>query len=714
MKKSNPLISVIIPFFNQTEFLEEAIKSIYEQTSTDFEILIVDDCSTDPAAKKLLKTLKNVKVLHTPKNSGPAVARNLGAKHARGKFVCFLDADDKFDRTFLEKSLMILEKKSDVDFVYSFIQHFDKDDQIHPTLSPYNFFSLLFRNQLPYAALIRREAFEDVKGYNGKLNKNESEDWDFWIRMGKNNHFGYCIEEPLFYYRKAENKRLKNVQSHYAQIVQKLRRRHSDLYQMTNLLKLWWKWSNTKKQKKSWADLGSRTFHMSPKFLQKVILKFHEAELLETENWKTAPTKCAQLMIPISWRKKINTTFGKTVFPEKTKFSDIAPVINISASLDLEKKLKIPQKNKKTVLIFLPWVPMGGVETVMLHVLRKLHKNFNFVLLTTEKSKNSLHTSFAQYAAVYHLPNLFSFKKEKIQFIFQKIESLKIQNIFIVNSLFAFKLIPTLKNKFPKISISTSLHGWDKNFDFLSVAALYFPFLTSVICVSNSVKKQFEKKLGEKSDRVKVIENVLDYELLEKDKKQKCEVTSLHKKDEHQKNVIFLGRYNFDKNPHLFVDLANFFLTDLELTDFRFFLFGEGPDEKSLLRRAKDINARAGEKIVFVEKRQTNIASLYKQADVLVNCSPREGFGMSALEAMYFGVRVVGFDLEVFTEILPEKYFFPVSQNDSRPLPIFGKQIFKATERNLTPSEKEKLKEWVQKRFPENGFSSAYKDVFKH
>lgn len=717
MRKNNldPLISVIIPFFNHGKYIREALESIQNQTLQNIEIFIVDDCSTDQKSIETLKTL-GVPILKTKENMGPAAARNIGARSAHGEFICFLDADDRIDRTFFEKALHFLQQKKDVSFAYSYIQHFDSNEEIHSTLNPYNFYELLWQNKLPYCAVIRRKDFEDVGGFDETLHKNESEDWDFWIRMGKKKYFGFCIPEPLFFYRKAENARLSNVRKNYAQVVKNIRYRHRDLFRIWNLPLLKWKWMDTPTSNPRDELTRAKLFHRSPQWIRNIVLKFYEAELFEFENWRTAPGKCLQMMVPISWRKKINKDFGNNLFHEKTKFSEV-----MGQRANREESNFLPeihkQKNgnqKERVLIFLPWVPVGGVETLMLNVLKNLSSEFEFILMTTEKNENSMHSEFAKNAAVYHLPHFFSHKKDKVDFIFQKIRELEIKNIFIVNSLFAFKILPALKSEFPNISVSTSLHGWDKGFDFLSVAALYFSFLKRVVCVSESVKKKFEKKLGEKSEKIQLIRNTIDFGLLDLPQRENKDLECMKKKNVNQKNIVFVGRYNFDKNPHFFIDIANFFLTDLEITDFRFFLFGEGLEEYSLRKRAKSINRRAGKDIVFVGEKQKNVASIYAKADAFVNCSPREGFGISALESIYCGAPVVGFDLDVFQEILPEGYFFSISQKEESPLPFFAKQIFSATQKKLSPQEKENLKIWVEETFNEEKFFNEYKKIFSN
>ena len=111
------LISVIMPVYNtQEDFLREAVKSILHQTLADFELLIIDDCSTNPEIEKILKSFDDprIRLLRTPHNSGAAAARNLGLREAKGKYIAFLDSDDISYKERLAKQAEYLEKHPEI------------------------------------------------------------------------------------------------------------------------------------------------------------------------------------------------------------------------------------------------------------------------------------------------------------------------------------------------------------------------------------------------------------------------------------------------------------------------------------------------------------------------------------------------------------------------------------------------------------------------
>ena len=114
-----PKVSVVIPCYNQGHYLEEAIDSVLAQTLQDFEIIVVDDGSTDQFTSQLLADYRKNKtsVLHT-ENQGLASARNNGIRQASGQYILPLDADDRIGPEYLEKAVRVLDGNPDIGIVY--------------------------------------------------------------------------------------------------------------------------------------------------------------------------------------------------------------------------------------------------------------------------------------------------------------------------------------------------------------------------------------------------------------------------------------------------------------------------------------------------------------------------------------------------------------------------------------------------------------------
>ena len=121
MEKSNQLVSIIMPSYKCGRFICESIKSVQAQTYQDWELIIVDDCSDDDTIDVVLGLKNNderISLYQNSSNSGAAVSRNTALKNAKGRWIAFLDSDDLWEPTKLEKQIKFMEKNG-----YAFSYH---------------------------------------------------------------------------------------------------------------------------------------------------------------------------------------------------------------------------------------------------------------------------------------------------------------------------------------------------------------------------------------------------------------------------------------------------------------------------------------------------------------------------------------------------------------------------------------------------------------
>jgi glycosyltransferase involved in cell wall biosynthesis len=230
---SAPLISVLLPCFNDGEWIDEAIASVHAQTFQDFEIVVVDDGSTDHATRQKLRSLAGSRVrLIESENRGLPGARNLAARHALGDLFCALDADDRLAPEWFEKGVVLLEANPDVAFVSHWLETFG-DEQWTWTPRSCELSALLARNTINGAALVRRPAFEAVGGYAEHM-RHGCEDWDLWLRLVEQGYRGEIIPEVLFYYRRRATSmsRVMTEGNSYEVPLRELVRRHDDAYRV--------------------------------------------------------------------------------------------------------------------------------------------------------------------------------------------------------------------------------------------------------------------------------------------------------------------------------------------------------------------------------------------------------------------------------------------------------------------------------------------------
>jgi O-antigen biosynthesis protein len=201
-----PLASVVIPCFNYGPYLEQALESVLAQTFQDLEVIIVEGGSTDgitPAIVNAIEARRHPKV-RTLYRSGRHLAgdnRNYGIAHARGRYICCLDADDTLKPIYLELAVFLAEAYG-FDVVTTSLECFGDSDTRWMLEDP-SFPAIVHHNQIATTALFRRSAWAQVGGYRdwGLGEDYIPEDWDFWTRVLGHGFRAKTIREPLMHYR---------------------------------------------------------------------------------------------------------------------------------------------------------------------------------------------------------------------------------------------------------------------------------------------------------------------------------------------------------------------------------------------------------------------------------------------------------------------------------------------------------------------------------
>lgn len=196
-----PRVSVVIPCYNQGEYVRDAVVSVFEQTLADFEVIIVDDGSDDGSTPQVLSQLRLERVhVITQENRGLSAARNRGIAASRGEMVVTLDADDMLDSKYLEVLVPALDGQPNAAFAHCWAELFGDFSAMWAT-RPYNRYQLLLSNSIVGCVLLRKASWEAVGGYDETM-VNGNEDWDLWIRLMHHGYGAVQVREPLFLYRK--------------------------------------------------------------------------------------------------------------------------------------------------------------------------------------------------------------------------------------------------------------------------------------------------------------------------------------------------------------------------------------------------------------------------------------------------------------------------------------------------------------------------------
>lgn len=204
MKKK---VSIIVPVYNAEEFLQETIETVLAQKETDWELLLVDDCSTD-GSRAVIERCSNqdarVRLVAQPENRGAAAARNRGVEEAEGRYIAFLDADDLWKEERLSKELEFMQKKS-AGFVFSGYEFADEKGvgtgkivRVPETIT--------YRQALKNTTIFTSTVLFDTEKISKELIKMplvKSEDTAAWWNILRHGHKAYGLDENLVLYRRS-------------------------------------------------------------------------------------------------------------------------------------------------------------------------------------------------------------------------------------------------------------------------------------------------------------------------------------------------------------------------------------------------------------------------------------------------------------------------------------------------------------------------------
>lgn len=232
IRTAGPAISVIIPVYNKGEFFRKTLASVLAQSFADYEIVIVDDGSTDGAGE-ITRAFNDPRIrYYYQKNSGlPAVARNNGIKYSRGRYIAFLDADDIWHPDKLSRCYDILNNDPEIDLVcHNEAIVSSSGNLIRTTSRGSGRIQNMFRRLLlcgnclsPSAVIVKKEALLDKGMFREYTNFFSVEDYDLWLRMAKRSVF-YFLPEALGEYILHDDNISSQIERHFNNQIVMLRK----------------------------------------------------------------------------------------------------------------------------------------------------------------------------------------------------------------------------------------------------------------------------------------------------------------------------------------------------------------------------------------------------------------------------------------------------------------------------------------------------------
>lgn len=228
----NPKIAIIVPCYNQGKYLQDALDSVLAQSLLEWELVIVDDGSTDSSPDTAKSyAAKDCRIRYAyQENAGPSAARNKGVALTSAPLLFFLDGDNMICPNFLEQGVNYMDSHPECVLFNSKADYFgDKTGEFKLQYTSYK--DLLVANSIDCACIVRREDFDRVGGFDEQLRGYE--DWEFFIRLLYHHDTIYQDPRSLFKYRVSDNPSSVNLhaKSHNEEKTMYIYRKHMDKFE---------------------------------------------------------------------------------------------------------------------------------------------------------------------------------------------------------------------------------------------------------------------------------------------------------------------------------------------------------------------------------------------------------------------------------------------------------------------------------------------------
>ncbi len=280
-----PKVSVVIPAYNAMTYLPETVESVLKQTFSDYEVLIINDGSSDHIVEWAAQVTDPQVSIISQQNQGVSAARNTGIAQAQGEYIAFLDADDLWEPTKLEKQVGCLEANPSVGLVYTWTALIDQFGQ--PTRRVWtshiegNVWEHIVVDDMisnGSSPMVRRRCFETAGVFDPNINS--SEDRDMWIRIAVNYPFA-VVKEVLTLYRRHPH----NTTNQRQKMIQDLRQVIEKTFETAPLESLYLRNRSYGQMNlfQAWNSIDERNYQEARHFQQQALL--HYPQLRYSENY---------------------------------------------------------------------------------------------------------------------------------------------------------------------------------------------------------------------------------------------------------------------------------------------------------------------------------------------------------------------------------------------------------------------------------------------
>lgn len=225
-----PLVSIIIPCYNDAQYIEQAVQSALNQTYSNIEVIVVDDGSNAETKAVLKKIEPKISQLITQENQGQSTARNVGIKAANGEFILVLDSDDYFEPSFCEEAEAVFCSDASIKIVtcQATLLFSDNKKELYIPKGG-DIKNFMYGNCALGTSVFKKEDWKNASGYDETM-RSGFEDWEFFIRLLKSGGTAFVIQKPLYTYRKREASTTTRANKVRYDLLNYIYVKHKDLY----------------------------------------------------------------------------------------------------------------------------------------------------------------------------------------------------------------------------------------------------------------------------------------------------------------------------------------------------------------------------------------------------------------------------------------------------------------------------------------------------
>ncbi len=659
-----PRVSVIVTVYNiLPKYLEEALDSLHTQVLDKalFEVILVDDASNDPETRSFVDALQRtgkwkslpVKVVLREENGWVVAARRDGVELSRGEYVCFFDGDDLLAPDFLQKSMLVLDAHPGAGWTYPNVQKFWYLDQFDYA-PDFNARKLYWGNYCVVTSMFRRSVWDRLKGmrdFRVSSELNWFEDWDFFIRAMTKGWYGVPLRDTTFYYRQ--------------HIKSTITRNRMGLL-LTNYLvyrKNLFAWFTVKRAQKQYGleinEANGRSCgwfslrNMLDRIAGKILSRFFE------KPYRYFPMGLFLKSI-VNPKGFIETSLKEKVFPTKAEL-----LCGFSEKPHLKKHFPMPEGDtslRSSVLFAHYWWKMGGAENVLLDWM-KSYRSFEGsriidLAVTADYDSRYLKEEFADLSdEQYTINRLSTNALSTLKLCWGIIQRERPRVVYNMSNPYFYVLAPFIKEAYPDMQIVDLLHCEDhQDSAWFGAAFDYQSSLDRRIVISDFWKQVLIEKYSEKAEKIDVLMNALDLDRFNPETHDRESLLEVHDINPKKRVIGFLGRFHQQKNPMVFLKLAEEMHADER---YHFVVVGKGPMEKELL---KEIGALSNVTYVGYSK---DPARFYAMFDVAVFPSVYEGYPLVGMEAAAMNVPIIATKVAGFREQIKEGNFGLLYQQET-------------------------------------------------